>query len=63
MNDANKDREIELLKQKIQVKDREIELLKHRDSMHTDSIGGLTDKIMQLMKDVEKLKKERQTTT
>lgn len=56
MKDANKDRELELLRQRISVKDKEIELLKQRDTMNTDAIGSLTDKFMQLVEEVEKLK-------
>jgi hypothetical protein len=58
MKDANKDREIELLKQRVLNKDREIELLKQRDAVNTDAMAGLTDKVMQLMEDMEQLKKK-----
>jgi integrase len=63
MKDANKDREIELLKQRVQVKDKEIELLKQRDSMNTDAIGGLIDKLMRLASEVEQLKKKSNNPT
>jgi integrase len=63
MKDANKDREIELLKQRVQVKDKEIELLKQRDSINTDAIGSLTDKFMQVMAEVEELKKKTNNHT
>ena len=46
-----KDREIEALRQ-------QVGLLKQRDSMNTDAIGGLTDKLMQLASEVEELKKK-----
>jgi hypothetical protein len=63
MKDANKDREIELLKQKLQIKDKEIELLKHRDSIHTDAEGSLSDIVMQLKEEVDKLKRDKNNLT
>jgi hypothetical protein len=34
-----------------------------RDSMNTDAIGSLTDKFIQLMQEVEELKKKSNTAT
>jgi integrase len=56
--DATKDREFETLKQQLQTKDREIELLKQRDSWHTSSIGGQSDEIMKLQKQIDYLMKK-----
>jgi integrase len=50
-----KDIEIEALKQ-------QVSSLKQRDSMNTDAIGSLTDKFMQLVSEVEELKKKSNPT-
>ena len=47
-----------IIKGKLSDKEKEIEILKQRDSMNTDAIGGLTDKLMKLVEEVEKLKKK-----
>ena len=48
-----------IIKGKLSEKEKEIELLKQRDSMNTDAIGGLTDKLMKLVEEVKKLKEEK----
>ena len=50
-----------IIKGKLSDKEKEIEVLKQRDSMNTDAIGSLTDKFMQLMQEVEELKKKSNT--
>jgi integrase len=51
-----KDKEIEHLRQQVQS-------LQQRDSMNTDAIGSLTDKFMQLVQEVEQLKKKTNPAT
>jgi hypothetical protein len=58
MKDANKDRDIENLRQQLQDKDKEIQMLRQRDSLHTSSIGGQSDEIMELKKQVAYLMKK-----
>jgi gas vesicle protein len=36
-------------------KDKEIELLKQRDSLNTDSISSLSDKMQQIMEKIKEL--------
>ena len=56
---ANKSKDNELMvNAKLLEKEKEIQLLRHRDSMNTDAIGGLTDKLMKLVEEVEQLKKK-----
>jgi hypothetical protein len=45
---------------KLLEKEKEIQLLRQRDSMNTDAIGSLTDKVMQLMQEFEELKKKNE---
>jgi hypothetical protein len=59
MKDANKDREIETLKQQVQVLRRENDMLKNRDAMNTDSLASLADTVNQLKGDMEKLKRQK----
>lgn len=40
-------------------KDLELQQLKQRDVLNTEGIKGLTDKYMEMMQEIEKLKKER----
>jgi integrase len=57
-----KDKEIEELKQQIrqvnETKDLEMQELKQRDSMTTDTIGSLTDMVMEMRQEIENLKKK-----
>ena len=39
--------------------EREIQLLIQRDSMNTDAIANLSDKMMKMMQEIELLKKQR----
>jgi hypothetical protein len=45
VKDANKDREIELLKQNLQFKDKEIEFVKQRDMINERRIVELEEKL------------------
>jgi integrase len=61
---ANKSKDNEyIVNAKLSEKEKEIQLLRQRDSMNTDAIGSLTDKFMQLMQEVEGLKKKSNTAT
>jgi hypothetical protein len=56
---ANKSKDNEyMVNAKLLQKEKEIQLLRQRDSMNTDAIGGLTDKLMKLVEEVEKLKEK-----
>ena len=56
---ANKSKDNEyMVNAKLLEKEQEIQLLRQRDSMNTDAIGGLTDKLMKLVEEVEQLKKK-----
>jgi hypothetical protein len=43
---------------KLSEKEREIQLLRQRDSMNTDAIAGLSDKLAKVMQEIEVLKKQ-----
>ena len=56
---ANKSKDNEyMVNAKLLEKEQEIQLLRQRDSMNTDAIGGLTDRLMKLVEEVEWLKKK-----
>ena len=44
---------------KLSEKEREIQLLSQRDSMNTDAITGLSDKLSTVMQEIEILKRQR----
>jgi integrase len=44
---------------KLSEKEREIQLLRQRDSMNTDAIAGLSDKLAKVMQEIEELKKQK----
>jgi integrase len=44
---------------KLQEKDREIDLLRQRDALNTDAISTLSDKLAQVVKEIEVLKQDR----
>jgi hypothetical protein len=52
-----------LIKAKLSVKEREIELLRQRDSMNTDAISALSDRLSIVMQEIELLKRGRSTDT
>ena len=57
---ANKSKDNEyMVNTKLLEKEQEIQLLRQRDFMNTDAIGGLTDRLMKLVEEVEMLKEKR----
>ena len=44
---------------KLSEKEKEIQLLRQRDSINTDAISGLGDRLTQMMKEIEELKKSQ----
>jgi integrase len=57
---ANKSNDNEyLVSAKLGEKEKEIQLLNQRDSMNTDAIATLSDKLSQVMKEIEIMKKQR----
>ena len=55
---ANKSKDEFMINAKLLEKEKEIQQLRQRDSMNTDAIGGLTDKLMKLVEEVEAAKEE-----
>ena len=56
---ANKSKDNEyVVNAKLSEKEREIQLLIQRDSMNTDAIANLSDKMMKMMQEIELLKKQ-----
>ena len=47
------------IESKLSEKEREIQLLRQRDSMNTDAITGLSDKLSTVMQEIEILKRQR----
>jgi hypothetical protein len=48
---------------KLQIKDKEIQMLKQRDSVNSSSIGGQSDKIIELEKKIEWLMKKAEESS
>ena len=45
---------------KLSEKEKEIEMLRQRDSINTDAIANLSDKMMKMMQEIEILKNKNQ---
>jgi integrase len=50
----------DMVNAKLSEKEREIQLLRQRDSMNTDAIANLSDKMMKIMQEIEVLKSKNQ---
>ncbi len=48
-----------IIKGKLSDKEKEIQLLRQRDSMNTDAISGLSDRLTKVMQEIEILKNQR----
>ena len=48
-----------IIKGKLSEKEKEIQLLRQRDSMNTDAIASLSDKMTKMMQEIEQLKRTR----
>ena len=48
-----------IIKGKLSDKEKEIQLLRQRDSMNTDAISGLSDRLTIVMQEIEILKNQR----
>lgn len=62
MKDANKDREIETLKQQLQIIKRENDMLKSRDISSADTLGDLMQTVKQLQKEMAEMKASKQSS-
>jgi len=51
------------IESKLSEKEKEIQLLRQRDSVNTDAISNLSDQVMKLMYEVNKLKKYKSQLT
>jgi hypothetical protein len=49
-----------IIKGKLSDKEKEIQLLQQRDSMNSDAIATLSDRLTQVMQEIEKLKKQQE---
>ena len=47
------------IESKLSEKEKEIQLLRQRDSMNTDAIASLSDKMTKMMQEIEQLKRTR----